>query len=201
MPRLPKTGRAIEVASPPQERKLVEITMASFCTKGHFGMGGWACELRYNTERLMLYGCAPNTTVNRMELTAAIHAITRLKEACQVRLFTRSEYVQDCVRRLNRRTDAFGFYVTQGIVKNCDLWRELRELMRRNFVGAILIPNVSKQPGFLCCAAEARSAARHQKTNVTEDEASPMQGASTNAAECQTWNGQLIWCPRWNNRM
>ena len=59
---------------------------------GNPGPGGWAALLRYGNHVRELTGGEPATTNNRVELPAAISALKSLKEACEVTLFTDSEY-------------------------------------------------------------------------------------------------------------
>jgi ribonuclease HI len=95
---------------------------------GNPGPGGWAALLRYGDHVRELAGGEPATTNNRMELQAAISALTALKESCEVTLFTDSEYLRQGItdwlprwRANNWRT------VDRKPVKNEDLWRQLYE--------------------------------------------------------------------------
>ncbi len=58
------------------------------------GPGGWAALLKFRGRQKTLTGGEPETTNNRMELTAAVMALQALKEPCQVDLYTDSEYLQ-----------------------------------------------------------------------------------------------------------
>ena len=60
--------------------KKVKIITDGACL-GNPGPGGWACILRYDEHKRELYGCAPHTTNNRMELTAAIEGLKALEGA------------------------------------------------------------------------------------------------------------------------
>ena len=71
--------------------KRVQLITDGSCL-GNPGPGGWAAILRYNGQKRELYGYAPHTTNNRMELTAAIEAVRALKEPCEVEIVTDSEY-------------------------------------------------------------------------------------------------------------
>ena len=53
---------------------------------GNPGPGGWACVLRGGDREKELVGSHPETTSNRMELTAAIEGVRALKAACVVHL-------------------------------------------------------------------------------------------------------------------
>ncbi|HEX2727262.1 MAG TPA: RNase H family protein, partial [Beijerinckiaceae bacterium] len=57
---------------------------------GNPGPGGWGALLMYDGREKELSGGEPQTTNNRMELTAAIMALEALKRSCTVDLFTDS---------------------------------------------------------------------------------------------------------------
>jgi ribonuclease HI len=59
--------------------KKVTIITDGSCL-GNPGRGGWACILRHNEHTSELYGSAPHTTNNRMELTAAIEGLRAPEE-------------------------------------------------------------------------------------------------------------------------
>ena len=61
---------------------------------GNPGPGGWAAVLRFGEHVRELAGGDPATTNNRMELQAAISALTALRESCDLTLFTDSEYLR-----------------------------------------------------------------------------------------------------------
>ena len=60
------------------------------------GTGGWAAILidPASGKAKELSGGEPDTTNNRMELTAAIRALEALKKPCRVDLFTDSQYLR-----------------------------------------------------------------------------------------------------------
>jgi ribonuclease HI len=108
--------------------KKVTIITDGSCL-GNPGRGGWACILRHNEHTSELYGCAPHTTNNRMELTAAIEGLRALKEPCEVEVVTDSEYLKNGIsawvanwKRNNWMTSS------KKPVVNQDLWEELDEL-------------------------------------------------------------------------
>jgi len=85
--------------------------------------------LRYGDLEKSLYGGEPETTNNRMELMAAIAALSALREPCQVKLTTDSQYVRKGItewltgwKRNGWRTAA------KAPVKNADLWQRLDAL-------------------------------------------------------------------------
>jgi ribonuclease HI len=91
--------------------------------------------LRYGTLEKSLYGGELETTNNRMELMAAIAALSALKEPCNVIITTDSQYVRKGItewlagwKRNGWRTAA------KEPVKNADLWRRLDEENQRHQV-------------------------------------------------------------------
>lgn len=109
----------------PPDDDVVQIATDGAC-KGNPGRGGWGAVLRFRGQERELYGYAPETTNNRMELTAAIEALSQLKRPCRVHLSTDSVYVRDGItkwvhgwRRRGWKTAA------KKDVKNRDLWQAL----------------------------------------------------------------------------
>jgi len=72
--------------------KQVEIFTDGACS-GNPGPGGWGAILRYNGHEKELSGGEAVTTNNRMELSAVIFALEALKEPCEVKLYSDSQYV------------------------------------------------------------------------------------------------------------
>ena len=77
--------------------KKVEIYTDGACS-GNPGPGGWGALLRYRGSGGQVYekelsGGDASTTNNRMELTAFIEALSLLKEPCEVRYCSDSQYV------------------------------------------------------------------------------------------------------------
>ena len=62
---------------------------------GNPGPGGWGAILECGGGTKELSGGAAETTNNRMELTAAIEALSALKRPCQVTLTTDSQYLKN----------------------------------------------------------------------------------------------------------
>ena len=71
----------------------VEIYTDGACS-GNPGPGGWGALLRLGEKEKELCGGEAETTNNRMELTAAIEALNALKRACEIDLYTDSQYVK-----------------------------------------------------------------------------------------------------------
>lgn len=107
----------------------VQIFCDGACS-GNPGPGGWGTILRFGDIEKELSGGEPDTTNNRMELTAAIMGLKALKRPCEVTLVTDSKYVADAL--LNGWAKS---WQTNGWRKadkkpalNPDLWEELLKL-------------------------------------------------------------------------
>jgi len=103
--------------------------------RGNPGPGGWGVLLRSGAGEKELCGGEPQTTNNRMELTAAIRALEALRERCRVDLYTDSVYVRSGItewlpnwRRRGWRT------ASRKPVKNQDLWQALAAQAERHEV-------------------------------------------------------------------
>ena len=72
--------------------KTVTLYTDGACS-GNPGPGGWGAILSYQGIEKELSGGENRTTNNRMELTAFIEALRQLKEPCEVRLCSDSQYV------------------------------------------------------------------------------------------------------------
>ena len=93
---------------------------------GNPGPGGWAAILEYGPHSRELSGGVPATTNNRMELQAAIEALSALKESCEVEFYTDSEYVKNGVSGWLTNWKRNGWRTkSKKPVKNEDLWRAL----------------------------------------------------------------------------
>ena len=115
--------------------KTVEIYTDGACS-GNPGPGGWGAILRYKDAEKELSGGAPETTNNRMELTAVIEALQLLKEPCIVELYSDSKYVLDALQK----GWVYG-WKKRGWVKsdkkpalNSDLWEQLLGLIAQHEV-------------------------------------------------------------------
>lgn len=78
--------------------KTVTIYTDGACS-GNPGPGGWGAILEWNGIEKELSGGEPETTNNRMELTAVISALSLLKEPCLVDLYSDSKYVIDALEK------------------------------------------------------------------------------------------------------
>ncbi len=116
----------------------VEIYTDGACS-GNPGKGGWGFVIINKTEEKELFKCSGaeiQTTNNRMEMTAVIEALKKIKaqrsffsEDVNLSIFTDSKYVQQGIsswifnwKKNNWQTAA------KKPVKNKDLWQELDKL-------------------------------------------------------------------------
>jgi len=83
--------------------------------------------------RRTMHGGDPETTNNRMELTAAIEALNALKGPRRVRLHTDSKYVMDGINDWMPNWKRRGWKTSaKKPVKNKDLWCALDEAIARH---------------------------------------------------------------------
>jgi len=112
--------------------KRVEVITDGSCL-GNPGPGGWAAILRYGAHTKEMYGSEPHTTNNRMELTAPIRALERLKESCDVALITDSQYLKNGVESWIAKWKRNGWKTAdKKPVMNQDLWMELDDQVARH---------------------------------------------------------------------
>ena len=105
--------------------KKVQLITDGAC-HGNPGPGGWAAILRHGSQNRELFGSAPHTTNNRMELTAAIEGLRAIKEACEVEVVTDSEYVKNGITQWIHGWKRKNWVKSdRKPVLNADLWREL----------------------------------------------------------------------------
>ena len=78
--------------------KTVTLYTDGACS-GNPGPGGWGAILEYMGHEVELSGGEKSTTNNRMELTAVIRGLQRLKEPCIVELYSDSRYVIDGLQK------------------------------------------------------------------------------------------------------
>ena len=103
--------------------------------RGNPGPGGWGVVLTDSTHEKTLKGFEPNTTNNRMELTAAIMALAAIKRSANVELFTDSTYVKNGITEWISGWKAKNWQTaTKKAVKNVDLWKDLDEISARHEV-------------------------------------------------------------------
>lgn len=113
---------------------IVEIYADGAC-RGNPGPGGWGAWLVSGSHQKELWGGEPDTTNNRMELTAVIEALTALKRPVSVRVHTDSKYVQQGISSWIHGWKRNGWKTSdKKPVKNADLWQRLDQLAAQHKV-------------------------------------------------------------------
>ena len=112
--------------------KKVQLITDGSCL-GNPGKGGWAAILRFSGKEKELWGSAPHTTNNRMELTAAVEGLRILREHCEVEIVTDSEYVKKGITTWMKNWKKRGWLTAdRKPVVNRDLWEQLDEQNERH---------------------------------------------------------------------
>jgi ribonuclease HI len=114
------------------EKKRIAIWSDGACS-GNPGPGGWGAVLMWEGHEKELKGGAPDTTNNRMELTAAIEALAALKTDAAVDFYVDSQYVRGGITGWIAGWKKNGWRTAdRKPVKNIDLWQRLDELVARH---------------------------------------------------------------------
>jgi ribonuclease HI len=94
--------------------------------EGNPGPGGWGAVMSSGKHHLEISGGHPATTNNRMEISAAIGALGRLKDPCRVIIYTDSQYLKDGITKWINGWKRKGWITSnKQPVKNVDLWKAL----------------------------------------------------------------------------
>ena len=109
--------------------KQITIYTDGACS-GNPGPGAWAAILIFREQKLELAGYEPHTTNNRMELLAPIMALNRIKEPCEVKVYSDSSYLVNAFRQhwLENWVRRGWLKSDKKPVENQDLWKELLRL-------------------------------------------------------------------------
>jgi ribonuclease HI len=116
--------------------------------KGNPGPGGWGALLRWGNHEKELFGGEPQTTNNRMELTAVIEALSALKQSSHVAVYTDSEYVRNGITTWIHNWKQRGWRTAdKKAVKNIELWQRLDALASEHHVRWHWVRGHSGDPG------------------------------------------------------
>lgn len=150
-----------------EERKQVDIFTDGACS-GNPGPGGWGAILRYGGHELELSGGAAETTNNRMELTAVIEALKKLKYPCKVTIYTDSKYVADAFLQ-----GWIWNWIKKGWVKsdkkpvlNPELWQALLAQLRPHDYTFVWVKGHAGHPENERCDALATGQAANYGANL-----------------------------------
>ena len=144
--------------------KQVEIFTDGAC-QGNPGPGGWGAILRYQGREKELSGGDPNTTNNRMELSAVIESLKCLKESCQVTLYSDSQYVCNAIAKgWAKKWRSNGWMRNKKEpALNPDLWEELLQLLDCHSVEIVWVKGHAGHPENERCDRLAVAAAERAK--------------------------------------
>lgn len=136
--------------------KHVDIFTDGACS-GNPGPGGYGVILRYKGVNKELSGGEPNTTNNRMELTAVIQGLAALNESCEVTLYSDSKYVIDGIQKGWARSWKRNGWrkADKKPALNADLWDRLLSLLDIHRVQFVWIKGHDGHPENERCDAMA----------------------------------------------
>lgn len=102
--------------------------------------GGWGAVIKFKKKELEISGSQTDTTVNRMEMMAAIKALKAVKKPAKIKLFTDSQYLQRGAHRHIYSWSRNNWALAERReLKNLDLWRKILKQIRRHRVTWIWI--------------------------------------------------------------
>ena len=127
--------------------KSVELYTDGACS-GNPGKGGYGGILMYNGKSKEFSGYDPNTTNNRMELTAVIVGVKMLKEPVELTIYSDSAYVVNAFLE-----DWVTSWIMKGWrtankkpVQNVDLWQELDSLIPQHEIRWVWVKGHNGHP-------------------------------------------------------
>lgn len=114
---------------------LPEVTIYSDgACLGNPGPGGWAALIQSAGQEKEISGFEPGTTNNRMELRAALEALTILKRPAKVTFYTDSEYLRRGITEWLPGWRARGWRRQAGALANSDLWQALDQAAQQHLI-------------------------------------------------------------------
>lgn len=116
---------------------------------GASNIGGWGAILTFNNGEIVeLHGAYHPTTNNRMELMAAIKALTLLEVPRNVNIYSDSKYVITGITKWIVSWKAKNWcHRRKHPIKNIDLWKELDALNSRHNVNWVWVKGHSGNAG------------------------------------------------------
>ncbi|MEG1363527.1 MAG: ribonuclease HI [Clostridia bacterium] len=99
---------------------------------GNPGKGGYAAILMYDNIEKEVSGYFPDTTNNKMELTAVIKGLEMLKYPCDVTVYTDSAYIVNSINKgwLNKWVKNNWINSSKEKVKNIELWQDILKYIK-----------------------------------------------------------------------
>jgi len=117
----------------------IEIFTDGACT-GNPGPGGWCAILRYKNHEKILSGFDKNTTNNRMELTAVIKALEKIKRKSYIKIYSDSQYlIKGMTEWLQNWIKNDWKNSRKEEIQNKELWMKLYEFSKKHEIEWIWI--------------------------------------------------------------
>lgn len=112
--------------------KTIAVYTDGACS-GNPGPGGWGAIIIDENEEKEFSGFEPNTTNNRMELTAVIQGLSKLKEQTSVTVYTDSQYIVNAINLhwLDNWQIKGWMNASKKPVANRDLWEMIIDLNKK----------------------------------------------------------------------
>ncbi len=150
--------------------KKVELYTDGACS-GNPGVGGWGVVLIYGDYIKEFSGVNNLTTNNQMEITAVIEGLKRLKEACDITIYTDSAYTMNAFSegwitnwQLNGWKTA-----NKKPVKNAELWQELLNELAKHKVKWVKVKgHADNKYNNICDKLATGEIAKYNKTKVID---------------------------------
>ena len=134
--------------------KQITITTDGAC-RYSVGPGGWAHLVREDRQLVERSGGCVLTTVNRMEMQAAIEGLKALKEPCEVLLVSDRKYLLNGVSSGRHKWRANDWMITRHgrthQLANLDLWLQLDELAQKHVILGQWVRSHSVHPDHQRC--------------------------------------------------
>lgn len=117
------------------------------CSKNP-GPGGWGAILKAGEHIKEISGGEPNTTNNRMEMTAVIKALSALKRPCEVILTSDSKYIIDAIEKgwVFKWRNNNWMRTKKDPVLNPDLWKQILDLLEIHKVSFVWVKGHAGHP-------------------------------------------------------
>jgi len=127
--------------------KNIEIYTDGGCARNPDGPGGYGVVLLYEkdgeTYKKQLNEGYKSTTNNRMELMAVIKGLEALKEKCNVKLYSDSQYIVNAInKKWVYKWKSYNWYKSpkgKERPKNIDLWEKIIDLLDKHNVEFIWV--------------------------------------------------------------
>ena len=129
------------------------------------GPGGWAAVLIYKGNEKRISGFEPETTNNRMELSAVLEALKALKDPCSVVVHTDSAYIHNAFERgwIDKWLSNGWKNASKQPVENQDLWKAILQAAKDHKVSYKKVKGHANDKYNNICDELARKAIKDNK--------------------------------------